>query len=223
MAKRKDGLERKAALLEAATQVFAEKGFRDTTIADICTAANSNTASVNYYFGSKEELYAAVWTSAFRNALAKYPPDMGLPADAGPEEALKSFIRSMLNKVLGAGELGYAGQILLMELGQPTEALDLIKRDAIGPIRKRVMRIIRQLLGSEATDQQIAFCAMSVVHQCMGFAFKKGKLPPELVQMDKAELIDRLIEHITLFSLAGITAVKTQIEQAQSGDERVAK
>ena len=72
MSKRKDGIERKAQLLESATKVFAEKGYRDTTVADICKAANSNTASVNYYFGSKEELYAEVWKSAFHSAMSKW-------------------------------------------------------------------------------------------------------------------------------------------------------
>ncbi|MDH4203877.1 MAG: TetR family transcriptional regulator, partial [Phycisphaerae bacterium] len=64
MGKRKDGLDRKAQLLEAATKVFARKGYDKTTVADICQTAKSNTASVNYYFGSKEELYAEVWTAA---------------------------------------------------------------------------------------------------------------------------------------------------------------
>ena len=83
MAKRKDGQERKALLLEAATKVFAEKGFRDTTVADICEDAHSNTASVNYYYGSKDELYAEVWKKAFHEAIEKYPPDMQLNDDAG--------------------------------------------------------------------------------------------------------------------------------------------
>ena len=81
MAKRKDGQERKVLLLESATKVFAEKGFRDTTIADICENAHSNMASVNYYYGSKDELYAEVWKKAFHEAIEKYPPDMQLEKD----------------------------------------------------------------------------------------------------------------------------------------------
>ena len=218
MSKRKDGIERKAQLLESATKVFAEKGYRDTTVADICKAAYSNTASVNYYFGSKEELYAEVWKSAFHSAMSKYPSDAGVTADSRPEEALEALIQSFLNKMLGQGELGYAGQILLMEVANPTETLECVKEDAIEPMRLRLRAILEQLLGTEATDQQIAFCAMSVVHQCMGFGFKKGKLPPPLQEMDRAELRQQLTEHITRFSLAGIAAVKAQIKQLQSGE-----
>ena len=45
-------------LLEAASRVFAEKGYEKATVREICTAAKvSNLAAVNYYFGDKERLY----------------------------------------------------------------------------------------------------------------------------------------------------------------------
>ena len=48
----------RAQLLEAACQVFAEKGYRKATIAEICKRGGANIAAVNYYFGNKETLYA---------------------------------------------------------------------------------------------------------------------------------------------------------------------
>jgi AcrR family transcriptional regulator len=209
MAKRKDGIERKAVLLEAATKVFAEKGFRDTTVSDICTAARSNVASVNYYFGSKDDLYAEVWKHAFRTALEKYPLDMHLAPDSSPQERLKAFIRSLLHKMLDAGELGFAGQILMVELASPTDALDLVKKDAIEPMRSRMKGILRELLGKNVSERNITFCALSIIHQCLGFGFKKGRLPAPLRHMNKTELLESLAEHITCFSLAGIRAVKS--------------
>ena len=44
-------------ILHVAIEVFAEYGFRDTTVREICNRANVNVASVNYYFRSKEGLY----------------------------------------------------------------------------------------------------------------------------------------------------------------------
>lgn len=221
MGKRKDGLERRAAVLEAATQVFAEKGYRATTIADICKAARSNTASVNYYFGSKEHLYAEVWKNAFRLAITKYPPDMGVGADASPEERLRAFIRSLLHKMLAGGELGHAGQILLMEVSNPTEALDMVKHDTLEPIRLHLCHILSQLLGPTASEQQIAFCAMSIVHQCIGFGFKKGHLPPIFSPIPIDAMRQQLTEHVTRFSLAGLAAIKEQINHPQLGEKRV--
>jgi len=208
MAIRKDGQERKALLLETATKVFAEKGFRDTTIADICEAAHSNTASVNYYFGSKDELYAEVWKNAFSLAMEKYPPDMGLGSDAEPEDRLRALVRSFLYKMLDTGQLGYAGHLLMMELANPTDAIDHIKRDAIEPLQKRTKAILRRLLGEQVSERNVEFCAMSIIHQCMGFGFHRGKLPLSLHESGTAELHETLSEHITRFSLAGLAAVK---------------
>ncbi len=211
MVKRRDGQERKVLLLESATKVFAEKGFRDTTIADICEDAHSNMASVNYYYGSKDELYAEVWKKAFHEAIEKYPPDMQLEEDATPERRLQALIQSLLHRMLDSGELGYAGQILLMELANPTETIEHIKQDAIEPLRKRMISILRELLGEQAEERDLVFCATSVIHHCMGFGFRRGKLPPPLRKFERNKLIDALAEHITVFSLAGIAAVKKQM------------
>ena len=47
-------------LLSAATSLFSQKGFAGASVRDICTAAEANIASINYYFGSKDALYSEV-------------------------------------------------------------------------------------------------------------------------------------------------------------------
>ena len=57
-------LEARAAqdrLVEAAEVLFCERGFNETSVRDIAAAAGCNVASVNYYFGGKDNLYVEVW------------------------------------------------------------------------------------------------------------------------------------------------------------------
>lgn len=213
VAMRKDGQKKKARLLEAATKVFAKKGFRDTTVSDICKTAGANVASVNYYFQSKEGLYAEVWRNAFNLALETYPPDGGLGEDSSFEERLGAMIKSMVYRMLDRGKLGCAGQILLMEISNPTEAIHLVKKDAILPLRKRFESLISEYLGKKASKKQIVFCVMSIINQCLMFGLKNGQLPPVLRSIGKEELCDSLANHITMFSLAGIEAVKQEINK----------
>ena len=56
-AQRKGGVATRKKLLAAAGRVFAEKGYRDATIAEICRLAGTNIAAVNYHFSDKETLY----------------------------------------------------------------------------------------------------------------------------------------------------------------------
>jgi AcrR family transcriptional regulator len=73
--------ETRQRLLEAAGAVFAERGFRATTVREICHRARANLAAVNYHFGDKERLYGAVLQYALRYALQKYPPTLGPGGD----------------------------------------------------------------------------------------------------------------------------------------------
>ncbi|RLC17665.1 MAG: DUF1956 domain-containing protein, partial [Deltaproteobacteria bacterium] len=53
MAKREDGKETRRRLLNAACEIFAQKGYHNAKVADICKRAGANVASVNYYFRDK--------------------------------------------------------------------------------------------------------------------------------------------------------------------------
>jgi AcrR family transcriptional regulator len=52
--------QRRSELIETALRLFAERGFRATTIADIASATGTAHGLVYHYFGSKDELLEAV-------------------------------------------------------------------------------------------------------------------------------------------------------------------
>jgi len=214
MAIREDGINTREKSLKAASEVFAKKGYRNATAAEICQRAGSNVAAVNYYFGSKDTLYMIVWRNAFDQALRAYPPDRGLPPDAPAEQRLRALIHFNLHRVLDAGRLGHAERILMWEMSDPTEAIRSVLRDIIRPLRERTRTVIKRLLGPKARDQEIGFCEMSVIHQCLAMGFRRGNLPPSTVRSKgkpTPELMDALAEHITCFSLAGIKVVRENI------------
>ena len=194
--------------------MFAQKGYRDTTVTDICRAAQTNVASVNYYFGSKEQLYAEVWRRAFDQAQAVYPIRGGLDETAPVEKRLQALVSSFVNQMLDRGKLGCSGQILLMEMAHPTEVIDMVRRDVLQPIHHWVMQIMRDFLGPQAADKQVALCCMSVVHQCLGLGHRKGKRPPPIERLF-VEGPEHIAEHIYRFSLAGINAVRQQLDKSQ--------
>jgi AcrR family transcriptional regulator len=48
--------------MEAAENLFAEKGYNGTSVRDIAESARVNLAMISYYFGSKEKLWEALFT-----------------------------------------------------------------------------------------------------------------------------------------------------------------
>lgn len=53
-------MDKRAQILEAAEQLFAEKGYEGTSVRDIAGHAGVNLAMISYYFGSKEKLLIAL-------------------------------------------------------------------------------------------------------------------------------------------------------------------
>ena len=56
-----DQIDTASRILDAAEQLFADRGFTETSLRSITTRANVNLAAVNYHFGSKEALVQAVF------------------------------------------------------------------------------------------------------------------------------------------------------------------
>ncbi|OXU14537.1 TetR/AcrR family transcriptional regulator [Sedimentisphaera salicampi] len=214
--------EVKDRLIEAGMEVFSEKGYRNATIAQICSQAEVNIASVNYYFGSKDRLYQEVWRRAFAIALEKYPLDGGLGEDVPPEDQLRAFIQAKVYQLLNPGKLGSAGKILSNELSQETEILKEIKHEVILPMAELLESIVRKILGSNAQERQVKLCAMSIINQCivLGVMQAKGAFGPKNIfsgvipdSKNRETGLEKIAEHIYQFSLAGIRKIAENCQE----------
>jgi AcrR family transcriptional regulator len=195
-------------LLEAAGEVFAEVGFRAATVRQICQRAGANIAAVNYHFGDKAELYQAVLRESYQAAIAKYPPNFGLPPRATPEQRLRAFIHSFLLRIFSEGPSARHGKLMAREMIEPTGALDGIVKDNIRPMSVVMMSIVGDLVGPKATDKTKRLCAMSVVSQVLFYHHCRPvvlRLFPE-TKFDDAT-ISALTDHITNFSLAALKQI----------------
>ncbi|MBL0714581.1 MAG: CerR family C-terminal domain-containing protein [Desulfosarcina sp.] len=205
MTKREDGKETRWRLLNAACEVFAQKGYRDAKVADICNRAGANIASVNYYFRDKASLYAETWRYAFQQF---EEPAFSELADGSPQERLRGYIQTLMKNFTTKRGLGYFSRLYLMEIVNPTGLIKDDWRELIDPQRRKLHDIIREIMGQEADDQSVLFCELSIVNQCrILMTIKEDDLEYLLERTFGPKLIKRLADHIADFSLAGIRAV----------------
>src|SRR5262249_28684248 len=71
----------KQRLIIAATAEFAAHGLAGARVDRIAAAARSNKAQIYHYFGSKDELFDAVWAAMVKQIVAAVPNDVDDLAD----------------------------------------------------------------------------------------------------------------------------------------------
>jgi len=205
MTKRKDGKKTRLKLLNVACEVFAQKGYRDARVSEICKRAGTNLASVNYYFGDKNQLYGEAWQHALDNM--KHPA-LSDPAAGSAEDRLREYIQALIQNFTAQGELGWFNRLYLMEMVNPTGLIQDAWHETIEPRRQILHDIIREISGSSVSDLDVRFCELSIINQCRIFVtMKQGDLEYMLGQSISPELIRRLATHIADFSMVGIKAV----------------
>ena len=83
--------DKRPRLVQAATEVFAEKGYASTRVADIAERAGIGKGTVYEYFTSKEELLFAVFESINMDISTRM--DAALAAGGSTEEQLHKLLR----------------------------------------------------------------------------------------------------------------------------------
>ncbi len=194
-------------LLDAAGEVFAERGYRRATVREICRRANVNIASVNYYFKGKEDLYADVLEFAYRQALRQYPESAVPPLTGAPENSLFRFVHSFLLRILDEGSPAWFGKLMAREIVEPTGALDGIIEKAILPIHRSLGALVREILGVRADDALVRLHVFSILGQCLFYRHARpviARLYPN-VRFDAGE-IERTAGHIVSVTLSAMKA-----------------
>jgi len=203
-------------LLSAACEVFAENGFKNTTVRDICKRADVNVAAVNYHFGSKEKLYEAVWEYSNRMAVQKRMDDFDLAKDASPEKRLRLFVRSLLDNILNQDRPEWDFRIVAHEMIEPTGVFDKIIDRMIRPGFLFLRELVIEILGEGVPEEKAKRCSLSIIGQCLYYRFANPvvrQILPEQKFDEKG--LEELTDHITEFSLSALKQIRAGIEKEE--------
>ncbi len=196
-------------LIQAASVIFAEKGYREATVAEICEAAGANIAAVNYHFGDKESLYDAVWHHAFEITASEYPVDGSLPEHPALEDYIHSYARAIMNRIFSEGPAGLFPKLLHQEMSNPTLALDQIAEEALKPQSRFLGEAVRAALEQKVPEETIRMCMHSIIGQCafynFGRALRERVIGKKTLSKDE---IERVARHIATFSMGGIKEIQ---------------
>jgi TetR/AcrR family transcriptional regulator, regulator of cefoperazone and chloramphenicol sensitivity len=200
----KDSDNTRERIVDAAGEIFAERGFDATTVRDICQLAGANVAAVNYYFGDKRRLYveAVVRAHRWRMERATLPE---WATDTPPEKKLSDFIATFIRRVRTGPEGTWHTRLVMREIGNPSEACVELVQSSIRPQFEVLLSILRELLPDVTSEKQLHLTAFSIVGQCLFYHFADPVVRNLLDAGEYNELdAEKLAEHISKFSLASL-------------------
>jgi AcrR family transcriptional regulator len=205
-------------ILEAAGQLFADRGFEGTTVRDICQAAGANVAAVNYYFGDKERLYveAVVRAHKWRLDQAQLPD---WDEHTTPRQKLADFIETFFRRVLGGPDDTWRTKIVMREIMNPTAACAEIAHSNIRPQFEILQSILRELLPTNTSDEELHLTAFSIVGQCLFYHVANPIIRNLVDESEHATYdVDKLSAHVTKFTLGAIDAETLRTSQAEGAE-----
>ncbi|AYC33438.1 TetR/AcrR family transcriptional regulator [Pseudomonas cavernae] len=137
-------------ILDAAEQLFAEKGFAETSLRSITSKAGVNLAAVNYHFGSKKALIQAVFSrflGPFCNSLERELDRRQARAEhkASLEELLEILVEQALAvKPRSGNDLSIFMRLLGLAFSQSQGHLRRYLEDAYGKVFRRYMMLLHE-------------------------------------------------------------------------------
>jgi TetR/AcrR family transcriptional regulator, fatty acid metabolism regulator protein len=128
---------KREAILRAATDVFADRGFFNAQVADVARVAGVAAGTVYLYFRSKDDLLISIFEKTMREALAE--GRIAAADIADPRERLRLFARLHLARLGRDRNLAVVFQI---ELRQSTKFMErfsaTLLRDYLGLLRAAI-------------------------------------------------------------------------------------
>jgi AcrR family transcriptional regulator len=159
--------EHRGRLLRGMAQSVAEKGYADTTIADVVREAGVSRRTFYEQFRDKPECFIALYEAASRNALQvlRDAIDPAHDWEQQVERAIRAYLQCM------------AGNPLLMRtlfieiLGLGAEGLDARRR-----MNQEIADYMRAVVGARKVTPGLAMAVVGGIHELVLQAIEDGKV-----------------------------------------------
>ncbi len=211
---KKDVRER---LLEAAEVLFCDQGFSGTSVRDLAREAGCNIASVNYYFGGKEQLYKELWRQYLvRMRDVRLSGIDKVMSESGGKPSLEALLRAFAYAFLGPfidePRSGRLMKLMAREMLDQHLPANMFIDDMIMPTMKAMGTALVSVCPSLDNDH-VPHLLFSVVGQLIHLVRVKAMFEDVPESEFPTFELPAGVDHIVRFSAAGIRAYAQEQEK----------
>lgn len=187
----------KEKLLQTATELFAKHGIDGVSTRDLVKASGVNLCSINYYFGTKQNLYDAILENVIEK-ITSFATSKQFPLQKqglNPIDEFKAFVLNML-EILCSDEISsIQAELLIKEIINPTNIYNKLYTQVIEPMHKRLTNLVMQITGF--SEKEAIIQTHSIMGQVVMFRIHKEALLRRLgIKKYNKKLIDEIKKQV---------------------------
>jgi len=147
-------------ILDAAERLYAERGFRGTSIRAVTNLAGANLAAVGYHFGSKAQLLAAVVRRVVEPITAAQSAGLDRLLARSPDPTVADLVEAFAGPLfdgMPAGDEGgaRASRLIVAIISDPAEEMRTWGGPAEDAVRDRYLAAFRRALPSLSEEELV--------------------------------------------------------------------
>ncbi len=202
-------------LLKSALQLFAERGFANTSIRELAKKAEVNVSAVSYYFTDKAGLYRAAYndnllSSGLFERMVTNPTPL---SEQTLRQVLSDLIKSFVEPLKHGDVAAWRIRLHMREMLEPSGLWEDEIHKEILPAQKALQQRLCQELGLAQPDDRILRLALSIaglgVHLLVSRDVVQG-VAPQLLANEKA--IDDYTDQLLEYALAMVECERRRLE-----------
>ena len=201
-----------ARLIESAGMLFAQKGFKATTIREICEHADANVASVNYYFRDKKKLFLEVLLFVINKSQEKFPVDRMYEEFESSKEKLREFVKDYVMRRFSPEFPRWFSRLINRDaIMEHPEVHDLIMHE-LSKFSSFLRPFLSSVLDVNTDSMVVKLCETSILGNVR---FLTGPIflehHPLFNKEITGDLLGKLIDFVADYTFAAINEIKDRL------------
>lgn len=166
MATYETSVKTKEALINAAGELAAEKGFASVSTRAIALRAGENAGSIHYHFGSKEKLFEAVVRTVVQEWKANPVNELISQHDTtepeGQARAIRAIVHRSITLLFGRAAPRWHCRVIFQVMQNKSPLQEIFQSEIISPSHAAITALFQRI--SPAISRQEAFLRILIMH-----------------------------------------------------------
>lgn len=191
-------------ILAAAEAVIAEQGYAAASLRGIAARAGVPVTLISYHFGSKLELYRAIFRLRVPTIVGQRQTGLEIARmEADPDRRLELVVRALIVPMLGLRNSGRFGAILSREVVEPGNAERGIFAEMFDPVARMVLDALRDCL-PDWSEAEIHYAYNAMLGSMMYFMADTGRMARLSAGAADPDRTDEAAQHLVDILVAGL-------------------